>query len=73
MPLIWIKKIREFIIPNNRKIFSIINSNYDLMKPEEKNAFAKFTQHINDFEEKHIFNSESNGTQFPKEIADIYV
>lgn len=73
MPVIWIKKIREFIIPNNRKIYNLITANYHLINTGEKIAFAKFTQHMNDFEAKHIFNSESNGILFPQEITKIYV
>jgi hypothetical protein len=73
MPIIWLKKIRESIIPNNRKLYNLINTNYHLTNSAEKIAFTKFTQHINDFEAKHIFNFENNGTLFPKEITEIYV
>jgi 5-methylcytosine-specific restriction endonuclease McrA len=73
MPKIWIKKIREVIIPNNRQIERIIRANYRLMTQTERNDFVEFIQHINDFEAKHIFNFEGNGMQFPKRITQVYV
>lgn len=72
MPKIWLKKIREFIIPNNRKIFDLINNNYSLLNEEEKIEFQNFKLHMHDFEAKHIFSEEENGTQFPTKINEIY-
>ena len=69
---IWVKKIREFIIPNNRKIFELINSNYSLLNEDEKIQFEKFKLHLNDFEAKHLFAEEENGSQFPTKITEIY-
>jgi glutathionyl-hydroquinone reductase len=73
MPILWLKKIREFIIPNNRKILNIIDSNYDLLNSEEKIVFENFKHHLHDFESKHIYNDESNGIQFPVKISEAYV
>lgn len=73
MPILWLKKIREFIIPNNRKTLNIIDANYDLLNNEEKIVFENFKHHLHDFESKHIYNEESNGIQFPSKITDIYV
>ncbi len=72
MPNLWIRKIREVIIPNNRKTLKVIEANYGLLKTDEKVVFNKFKQHVFDFESKHIFNNEENGTQFPIEITNIY-
>jgi hypothetical protein len=72
MPALWLKKIREFIIPNNRKILNIILANYNLLKEEEKVVVEYFKQHINDFEGKHIFGNEENGLQFPFKMNEIY-
>jgi hypothetical protein len=71
-PKIWIKKIREFIIPNNRKISELINTNYSLLNDDEKNEFEKFKLHLHDFEAKHLFLKEENGSQFPTKITDVY-
>ncbi|RLJ62582.1 HNH endonuclease [Lacinutrix venerupis] len=73
MPVLWLKKIREFIIPNNRKILNIIDSNYDLLNSDEKIVFESFKHHLHDFESKHIYNEESNGIQFPIKITETYV
>lgn len=73
MPILWLKKIREFIIPNNRKILNIIDSNYDLLNSGEKIVFESFKHHLHDFESKHIYNEESNGIQFPIKITETYV
>lgn len=73
MPILWIKKIREFIIPNNRKILNIIESNYELLFYNEKLVFEHFKNHLHDFEAKHIYNEESNRIQFPIKITELYV
>lgn len=73
MPVSWIRKIREFIIPNNRKLLNIFNANYDLMNDKERSLFEEFKQHLDDFEKKHLLGEESNGLQFPSEISNIYV
>lgn len=71
-PKIWLKKIREFIIPNNRKIFELIKTNYSLLKEDEKSEFEKFKLHLHDFEAKHLFAEEENGSQFPTKIIEVY-
>lgn len=73
MAKIWLIKIREIIIPNNRKILNIINSNQHLLTTIEKSNFAIFKLHVNDFEGKHIFNTISTGIRFPSQITSIYV
>ncbi|MBO2542914.1 hypothetical protein J0871_00660 [Salegentibacter sp. BDJ18] len=73
MPVIWRKKIREIIIPNNRKILDIIEKNYSLLNSDEKLTLVEFKNHINDFEAKHIYNEQTNGIRFPKKLTSIYV
>ncbi|HEX9929729.1 MAG TPA: HNH endonuclease [Pyrinomonadaceae bacterium] len=73
MPTLWRRKIREFIIPNNRKILNIIIANYDFLNDDECSLFEEFKQHLDDFEKKHLYGEESSGLQFPKRISDIYV
>lgn len=69
----WLTKIRTDIIPNNRKILNIINSNMHLLTTIEKSNFQLFNQHVKDFEDKHVFNSTAIGIRFPHEITTIYV
>jgi len=71
-PKIWLRKIREFIIPNNRKIFELIKTNYSLLREDEKIEFDKFKLHLHDFEAKHLFSAEENGSEFPTKINEIY-
>ena len=71
-PRIWIKKIREFIIPNNRKILELVQVNYTLLNIDEKDIFEQFKLHVHDFEAKHLFAEDENGTQFPIKIKEIY-
>lgn len=70
---LWIKKVREFIIPNNRKIFNIIDKNIGLLKSKELEIFEDFKQHLHDFEGKHLFDQDTSGTTFPTKIITLYV
>lgn len=72
VPKIWLSKIHQQILPNNRKILSIIDVNYDLLKEEEIKTVELFRQHVLDFESKHINYEEINGLQFPKELQNIF-
>jgi hypothetical protein len=73
VPKIWMRKIREFIIPNNRKIVKIINQNRQLLNELELQTFEQFKQHVDDFESKHLFHQDANGLTFPTKITSIYV
>ncbi|MFZ4215540.1 hypothetical protein ACOZB2_29660 [Pantoea endophytica] len=71
MPEVWIRKVHDYIIPNNRKIIKILDVNISLINSEEKDAVNKFKQHVDDFEAKHTGRSSSNGAVFPLEILKI--
>ena len=73
IPLIWLRKIREFIIPNNRKIVRVIAKNQNLLNERELRTFEHFKQHVDDFESKHLFHQAANGLAFPEKITSIYV
>ena len=68
MPKIWKSKIHLSILPNNRKLLSIFDANYDLLKAEELKTVEIFRQHVSDFESKHVNHEEINGLQFPKKL-----
>jgi hypothetical protein len=72
VPKIWLSKIQQQILPNNRKILSIIDINYNLLNDAEMKTTELFRQHVLDFESKHINNEEINGLQFPKELQNIF-
>lgn len=72
MPKIWLTKIHQNLLPNNRKILKILDTNYDLLTNREMKIVEIFRQHVLDFESKHINNEEINGTQFPNQLQHIY-
>ena len=65
MPVHWLRKIREKIIPNNRKILILCETNRNLLKPEESRLLLAFQQHVDDFEAKHLGVVAQSGKQFP--------
>ena len=72
LPAQWRSKIRTVIIPNNRKVLNLIDANRKLLREEEFGLVEAFRQHIDDFEAKHLGNSEYNGEQFPAEVQIIF-
>lgn len=71
-PKYWLKKIHNNILPNNRNILRIIDCNYELLVDNEIPTVELFRQHVNDFESKHLNNSELNGIQFPTKLNLIF-
>lgn len=71
MPEIWLRKIQEFILPNNSKIVKLINDNQHLLLEWELEVFAEYKQHVDDFSAKHTGLTKSNGTMFPYKILSI--
>ncbi|PHZ60385.1 hypothetical protein CRG86_004640 [Photobacterium leiognathi] len=53
MPDIWLRKIQEFILPNNEKIVSMIEANKHLLLDWELKVFSEYKQHVDDFSAKH--------------------
>ncbi|WP_294332137.1 HNH endonuclease [uncultured Chryseobacterium sp.] len=73
VPKEWKHNIHKTILPNNRKILNIINTNYNLLTESEKIVLAKFKTHVKDFEAKHINKEGINGTMFPIEMNKIFL
>lgn len=46
----WEQKAIDTIIPNNRKVFSIIDTNYELLTDAEKITYEEWKQHKESFE-----------------------
>lgn len=65
LPLKWLGKIRTRILPNNRKLLATLDANKDLMNEKERAILEVYRQHVDDFELKHIGESESSGVRFP--------
>lgn len=72
MPQLWLSKIQQVILPNNRKLLRIIDSNYSMLSQEEVKTAELFRQHVLDFEAKHINKEDLNATQFPSQLEHIF-
>jgi len=70
-PKVWLRKIREHILPNNRKLLAILDTNISLLNSTELTVLEQFRQHVDDFEAKHIGGSDVSGRQFPVEMNEI--
>lgn len=73
MPKLWQLKIHQIILPNNRKLLALFDSNYFLLKDEEIKTIELFRQHVLDFESKHINKEEIKGLQFPSKLNQIFI
>lgn len=70
-PRLWLIKIHEFLLPNNRKIVQLLEDNYEYLNDSEMEVFEFFKQHVHDFELKHLDNKDINGIQFPDQMNKI--
>tara|TARA_R110001583_G_scaffold182122_1_gene339731 strand:- start:728 stop:1423 length:696 start_codon:yes stop_codon:yes gene_type:complete len=68
----WKRKVLTIIIPNNRKVLSIVDANRHLLSDYEKITTEKFRQHIDDLEAFHIEEVRQDSSRFPVEMANIY-
>lgn len=68
----WKRKVLTIIIPNNRKVLSIVDANRHLLSDNEKITTEKFRQHIDDLEAFHIEEVRQDSSRFPVEMANIY-
>jgi hypothetical protein len=73
MPAQWLRKIRVKIIPNNRRLLAMFDANTNLLSQAEAAIVELFRQHVDDFEAKHLGESEANGSQFPTAMDYILV
>ncbi len=66
------EKMRAIILPNNRKVLTILDANSRHLNAAERKTVEAFRQHIDDLEAKHI--SEGNGdvaSRFPVGMSDV--
>lgn len=68
----WQRKMRERIIPNNRRILATLDANRDHMVDAEIRTLELFRQHIYDLEARH-FTDAIVGVQrrFPEQMNDM--
>lgn len=70
--IVWKEKVRDQILPNNRKILAILDENKHLLTASELMILEKFRQHVNDLERRHLRGDYSGGgIKFPQEMETI--
>lgn len=67
----WKRKMLTRILPNNRRLLSILDANRDLLRDDEKKTLELFRQHIDDLEAFHVAGIKANGSRFPGEMTKI--
>jgi hypothetical protein len=70
----WQAKMLATILPNNRKIMSVLQVNRRHLNDDEKLTAARFQQHIADLEARHILGEPSAAAErFPPGMAQIFI
>ncbi|MEQ1764551.1 MAG: HNH endonuclease [Pyrinomonadaceae bacterium] len=72
LPQQWERKIRKTLLPNNRRILAVVDSNRHLLTEEESSVYDIYRQHVDDFESKHIGISEVSGVLFPADFVKTF-
>lgn len=72
MPAQWLRKIRVKIIPNNRRLLDACDANTNFLSSDERKTVERFRQHVDDFEAKHLGETDQNGSQFPTEMERVF-
>jgi len=68
----WEMKAIETLIPNNRKIYELLNRNYLLLNEKELETFANFKIHKEGFEYNKLSGDKNSSVPlFPSKMNDI--
>jgi len=67
----WKRKMLTRIIPNSRRVLSILDTNRSLLNVEERFVLEEFRQHIDDLESFHIEGQMEDASRFPADMAKI--
>lgn len=69
---VWQRKMRAIILPNNRKILTVLDANRHHLSELETKTLEAFRQHIDDLEAKHIGEGSGDiASRFPGGMVDI--
>jgi hypothetical protein len=69
---VWQRKMRAIILPNNRKVLTILDANRRHLSELEAKTLEAFRQHIDDLEAKHIGEGSGDvASRFPAGMSDI--
>ena len=67
----WKRKMLSRILPNSRRILSIMEKNRHLLVAGELASLETFRQHIDDLEAFHIEGSREDASRFPADFSNI--
>ena len=67
----WKRKMLTRILPNNRRLLSILDANRHLLNDDEKKTLELFRQHIDDLEAFHIEGNREDASRFPGNLSRI--
>lgn len=71
---VWQRKMRAIILPNSRKILTILDANQRHLSQSEVKVLEAFRQHIDDLEARHFGEGGDDvGSRFPVGMSDILV
>ena len=69
---VWQRKVLSQIIPNNRKMLSILERNRCHLRDHEIATLDQFKQHVDDLEERHVGDGDTSvGRTFPADMIAI--
>lgn len=69
---VWQRKMRAIILPNNRKVLTILDANRRHLSEHESKTLELFRQHIDDLEAKHVGEGTGDvASRFPEEMNEI--
>lgn len=71
MAATWRRKVYERILPNNRRLLSILDANRIHLNAEEESTLELFRQHIDDLEARHLGENHTGTVQFPRAMDSI--
>ena len=66
-------QINKVILPNSKRIISLLEDNIGLLNLDEQKVLYKYKQHIDGLEKNHLIKGKflMDAPRFPKEIYDI--
>lgn len=67
----WKRKMLTRILPNSRRMLTILGANRDLLRGNEQRALELFRQHVDDLEAFHIEGCREDASRFPADFAKI--
>jgi hypothetical protein len=67
----WRRKVLSRIVPNNRRVLALLDTNLHLLEGGELDVLEDFRQHVDDLEARHLEGYREGGETFPEEMKTI--